>query len=87
VKAPEGCGKNGQGEISGTRNLKDNISDLKAQVAANQKGIHLVQELIAEYSLTVVQAYMRFGMYLTILIYQISNYNNYIKGIFNYNIK
>lgn len=43
---------------SGTRNLKDNLSDLKAQVAANHKGIHLVCELIDQYGLAVVQAYM-----------------------------
>ncbi|ELR11567.1 5oxoprolinase [Acanthamoeba castellanii str. Neff] len=42
----------------GTRNLRDNMSDLKAQVAANNKGIHLVGELIEEYGLEVVQAYM-----------------------------
>lgn len=43
---------------SGTRNLHDNLSDLRAQVAANQKGIQLVGELIGQYSLDVVQAYM-----------------------------
>lgn len=43
---------------SGTRNLADNLSDLKAQVAANQRGIQLVGELINEYGLDVVQAYM-----------------------------
>ncbi|CAG9131512.1 unnamed protein product [Plutella xylostella] len=43
---------------SGTRNLADNLSDLKAQVAANQKGIQLVGELIEQYGLDVVQAYM-----------------------------
>nr|CAB3264567.1 5-oxoprolinase [Phallusia mammillata] len=43
---------------SGTRNLHDNLADLRAQVAANQKGIHLVNELISSYSLEVVQAYM-----------------------------
>ncbi|XP_018907256.2 5-oxoprolinase isoform X2 [Bemisia tabaci] len=43
---------------SGTRNLSDNLSDLKAQIAANQRGILLVQELIDIYSLRVVQAYM-----------------------------
>ncbi|CAH0596910.1 unnamed protein product [Chrysodeixis includens] len=43
---------------SGTRNLADNLSDLKAQVAANQRGIQLVTELIDEYGLDVVQAYM-----------------------------
>ncbi|KAJ3012108.1 UNVERIFIED_CONTAM: hypothetical protein HDU68_001363 [Siphonaria sp. JEL0065] len=48
----EGC--------SGTRCLSDNLSDLKAQVAANQRGISLVQGLISEYGLNVVQAYMQF---------------------------
>ncbi|GJQ79107.1 hypothetical protein Trydic_g5362 [Trypoxylus dichotomus] len=43
---------------AGGRNLNDNISDLRAQVAANQKGIQLVSELIAQYGLHVVQAYM-----------------------------
>ncbi|XP_011879574.1 PREDICTED: 5-oxoprolinase [Vollenhovia emeryi] len=43
---------------SGTRNLSNNISDLKAQIAANQKGFQLVNELIDIYSLEVVQAYM-----------------------------
>ncbi|XP_067005081.2 5-oxoprolinase isoform X2 [Anabrus simplex] len=43
---------------SGTRNLQDNLSDLRAQIAANQKGINLVCELIDAYGLDVVQAYM-----------------------------
>lgn len=43
---------------SGTRNLQDNISDLKAQVAANKKGAHLMQQLVDEYGLDVVCAYM-----------------------------
>ncbi|XP_064599058.1 5-oxoprolinase-like [Liolophura sinensis] len=43
---------------SGTRNLHDNLSDLRAQVAANQKGVSLILGLIAEYGLEVVQAYM-----------------------------
>eukprot|EP00347_Sterkiella_histriomuscorum_P006120 403353992 len=46
--------------ITGTRNLADNLSDLKAQIAANQRGINLVQSLIEEYSLIYVQAYMKF---------------------------
>ncbi|XP_071448499.1 5-oxoprolinase [Hetaerina americana] len=50
--APPGC--------SGTRNLHDNLSDLRAQIAANQKGIYLVCELIDVYGLDVVQAYMRY---------------------------
>lgn len=49
----------GQPKISGTRLLEDNISDLKAQVAANQKGIELVLEMVDHYGLDVVQAYMR----------------------------
>ncbi|XP_038070278.1 5-oxoprolinase-like [Patiria miniata] len=43
---------------SGTRNLHDNLSDLRAQVAANQKGINLIKELIDSYGLDVVMAYM-----------------------------
>lgn len=45
---------------SGTRLLADNLSDLKAQIAANQRGIQLVTELIKCYGLDVVQAYMKF---------------------------
>jgi 5-oxoprolinase (ATP-hydrolysing) len=48
----------GRPAISGTRLLADNISDLKAQVAANQKGIELVLDMVAHYGLEVVQAYM-----------------------------
>ncbi|KAI9591289.1 5-oxoprolinase [Syncephalis fuscata] len=43
---------------SGTRCLRDNLSDLKAQVAANHKGILLMHALVAEYSLDIVHAYM-----------------------------
>lgn len=46
--------------ITGTRNLRDNISDLKAQIAANNRSIQLMHSLIQEYSLVYVQAYMRF---------------------------
>lgn len=45
-------------KAAGGRNLNDNLSDLRAQVAANQKGIMLVGELIRQYGLNVVQAYM-----------------------------
>uniref|UniRef100_A0A3Q1FS04 5-oxoprolinase, ATP-hydrolysing n=1 Tax=Acanthochromis polyacanthus TaxID=80966 RepID=A0A3Q1FS04_9TELE len=45
-------------DCSGTRNLHDNLSDLRAQVAANQRGSQLVAELIDSYGLAVVQAYM-----------------------------
>nr|WP_320013869.1 hydantoinase B/oxoprolinase family protein [uncultured Desulfobacter sp.] len=49
----------GHPAISGTRLLADNISDLKAQIAANQKGIELVLEMVDHYGLDVVQAYMK----------------------------
>ncbi|KAF5200561.1 5-oxoprolinase [Thalictrum thalictroides] len=45
-------------KIPGTRRLQDNLSDLRAQVAANQRGISLIRELIEQYGLEVVQAYM-----------------------------
>jgi 5-oxoprolinase (ATP-hydrolysing) len=51
-------GKSGIPGVVGSRCLSDNLSDLKAQVAANAKGIFLVKGLITEYSLPVVQAYM-----------------------------
>lgn len=43
---------------NGSRSLSANISDLKAQVAANNKGASLVQALMAELSQEVVQMYM-----------------------------
>ena len=45
-------------ECSGTRCLADNINDLKAQIAANQKGINLISSLIEDYGEDVVQYYM-----------------------------
>ncbi|KAJ5178943.1 hypothetical protein N7492_002153 [Penicillium capsulatum] len=43
---------------SGTRCLADNLNDLKAQIAANKKGINLISTLIEEYSGAVVTFYM-----------------------------
>lgn len=43
---------------SGTRRLSDNISDLKAQIAANQKGIQLIEKLVDEFSLPTILKYM-----------------------------
>jgi 5-oxoprolinase (ATP-hydrolysing) len=40
---------------SGTRCFQDNVTDIKAQVAANHTGIRLVRQLINEYSMEVVQ--------------------------------
>ena len=53
----------GRPAISGTRCLSDNISDLKAQTAANQKGIDLVMEMVEHYGLDVVHAYMNHVQY------------------------
>ncbi len=41
-----------------TRSVEDNISDVTAQVAANNLGVKLLNDLIDRYSLEVVQAYM-----------------------------
>ncbi|ROW16351.1 hypothetical protein VPNG_02741 [Cytospora leucostoma] len=41
-----------------TRRMADNISDLKAQVSANQRGIILLHRLCEEYTLPVVHKYM-----------------------------
>ncbi|KAM0898691.1 hypothetical protein ACQ4PT_021759 [Festuca glaucescens] len=45
-------------KIPGTRKIEDNLSDLRAQVAANQRGITLIKELINQYGLMTVQSYM-----------------------------
>ncbi|EXB81777.1 hypothetical protein L484_001352 [Morus notabilis] len=47
-------------QIPGSRRLQDNLSDLRAQVAANQRGISLIKELIEQYGLETVQAYMTY---------------------------
>ena len=40
------------------RNPAQNIADLKAQVAANARGAALLQQMIDEFSLDIVEAYM-----------------------------
>ena len=44
----------------GARCPADNISDLKAQVAANNKGIELLRDMTGKYGLETVQDYMQF---------------------------
>ncbi|MGD9602221.1 MAG: hydantoinase B/oxoprolinase family protein, partial [Gammaproteobacteria bacterium] len=41
------------------RNVQQNIADLRAQVAANEKGVQELQNMVAAYGLDVVHAYMR----------------------------
>lgn len=40
------------------RNIEQNIADLKAQIAANEKGVQELQRMVQHYSLEIVQAYM-----------------------------
>ncbi|WP_342361678.1 hydantoinase B/oxoprolinase family protein [Terrarubrum flagellatum] len=40
------------------RNVRQNVTDLKAQVAANEKGVAELRKMIAHFGLDVVQAYM-----------------------------
>lgn len=44
---------------SPTRRIQDNISDFKAQISANQRGITLLNKLCDEFTLPVVHRYMR----------------------------
>ncbi|EAT87939.2 hypothetical protein SNOG_04179 [Parastagonospora nodorum SN15] len=43
---------------SPSRRLNDNISDVKAQISANQRGLLLLQKLAAQFSLPVIHKYM-----------------------------
>ncbi|ADJ29491.1 5-oxoprolinase (ATP-hydrolyzing) [Nitrosococcus watsonii C-113] len=40
------------------RNFKQNLADLRAQVAANEKGIHELRQMVKHFGLGVVHAYM-----------------------------
>jgi 5-oxoprolinase (ATP-hydrolysing) len=42
-----------------SRNPEQNLADLKAQVAANEKGVRELHAMVAYYGLDVVQSYMR----------------------------
>ncbi len=44
----------------GVRNLAQNLADLQAQVAANQKGVQELQKMVKQFGLATVQAYMQF---------------------------
>ena len=41
------------------RNISQNIADIKAQIAANEKGFQEIKKMIAHYGLSAVQAYMK----------------------------
>ncbi len=40
------------------RNVAQNVADLRAQIAANEKGVHEMRKMIAQFGLDVVTAYM-----------------------------
>jgi len=42
-----------------SRNPQQNIADLKAQIAANEKGVQELRKMVEQFGLDVVQAYMR----------------------------
>ncbi|MGE0350005.1 hydantoinase B/oxoprolinase family protein [Hydrogenophaga sp.] len=42
-----------------SRNPQQNMADLKAQIAANEKGVQELRKMVEQFSLEVVQAYMR----------------------------
>ena len=42
-----------------SRNPQQNMADLKAQIAANEKGVQELRRMVDEFGLEVVQAYMR----------------------------
>ncbi|HWH82250.1 MAG TPA: hydantoinase B/oxoprolinase family protein, partial [Burkholderiaceae bacterium] len=48
----------GSGEFP-SRNPAQNLADLKAQIAANEKGVQELRKTVAQFGLPVVQAYMR----------------------------
>jgi 5-oxoprolinase (ATP-hydrolysing) len=41
-----------------SRNPEQNLADLKAQIAANEKGVQELRKMVAQFGLDVVQAYM-----------------------------
>ncbi len=48
----------GSGEFP-SRNPQQNLADLKAQIAANEKGVQELKKMVEHFGLEVVQAYMR----------------------------
>ena len=47
-----------QSGVYPSRNPQQNVADLKAQIAANEKGVQELQKMVAQFGLDVVQAYM-----------------------------
>ena len=47
-----------QGGLHPARNPSQNMADLRAQIAANEKGVQELRKMVADFGLDVVQAYM-----------------------------
>lgn len=47
---------------SPTRRLQDNISDIKAQISANQRGLLLLQALSAQFGLSTIHKYSKLSV-------------------------
>jgi 5-oxoprolinase (ATP-hydrolysing) len=52
-------GKSAAGAKYPSRNPEQNMADLKAQIAANEKGVQELRKMVDQFGLDVVQAYMR----------------------------
>jgi 5-oxoprolinase (ATP-hydrolysing) len=48
-----------EGGAHPSRNPQQNLADLRAQIAANEKGVQELRKMVGEFGLDVVQAYMR----------------------------
>jgi 5-oxoprolinase (ATP-hydrolysing) len=49
----------GQWRNTRARNPQQNMADLKAQIAANEKGLQELRKMVDQFGLDVVQAYMK----------------------------
>ena len=47
-------------EAAGARRIEENISDIRAQIAANHKGISLLKDAAKQHGLDTLKAYMRY---------------------------
>ena len=53
------CARCWRGARYPARNPDQNIADLRAQIAANEKGVQELKRMVAHFGLDVVQAYMQ----------------------------
>lgn len=63
---------------SGSRCYQDNITDLKAQVAANHCGIRLIRQLVATYTMDVVHV----GLWIPTTLYAFADKSSDLYGCY-----